>query len=166
MTLEINNSVMLKQYKTITINGKQERLHRYLMEQKLGRKLEFNEIVHHIDGNKFNNNIDNLELISRSDHMSMHKEVKELSLAVQTKYFIDYSTVIDLYAKQGKSSSEVSDILGVPKATIKWFIAKHGIKHMITMCLICGEKARYIKAKLCDRCYHQQYYKQSKERAV
>lgn len=36
--------------------------HRHAMEQKLGRKLLSGENVHHIDGNKLNNNISNLEL--------------------------------------------------------------------------------------------------------
>lgn len=46
--------------------------HRFIMEQSLGRALEENEIVHHIDCNKLNNSISNLILISRSDHMKLH----------------------------------------------------------------------------------------------
>lgn len=36
--------------------------HRYLLEQKLGRSLKKIEQIHHKDGNKLNNNTDNLEL--------------------------------------------------------------------------------------------------------
>jgi HNH endonuclease len=36
--------------------------HRYVMEQKLGRELLSDESVHHLDGDKLNNHIDNLEL--------------------------------------------------------------------------------------------------------
>lgn len=46
--------------------------HRYVMEQKLGRYLEPFETVHHKDHNKQNNNIDNLELLSNSEHAKLH----------------------------------------------------------------------------------------------
>ena len=48
--------------------------HRYIMEQYLGRKLNNNEIVHHKDGNKLNNNIDNLEVMLRGEHSRMHRK--------------------------------------------------------------------------------------------
>lgn len=49
------------------------KLHRYLMEIKIGRKLKSTEIVHHIDGNKLNNDINNLQIVSRSEHNRIHK---------------------------------------------------------------------------------------------
>jgi fido (protein-threonine AMPylation protein) len=45
--------------------------HRYIMQEKLGRKLLKNEVVHHKDGNKTNNNINNLELFENNkEHKS------------------------------------------------------------------------------------------------
>lgn len=38
--------------------------HRFVMEQKIGRKLHKDETVHHKDGNRRNNHPDNLELWS------------------------------------------------------------------------------------------------------
>lgn len=46
--------------------------HRYVMEQFLGRKLLSTEIVHHIDGNKLNNDIRNLQLLSVEQHSKIH----------------------------------------------------------------------------------------------
>lgn len=59
-------------YIRISAPGYDEFLHRVLMEQKLGRKLTSDEIVHHIDGNKMNNHPDNLTIESRSSHMKEH----------------------------------------------------------------------------------------------
>lgn len=60
-------------YHMIGLSGKQRPVHRLIMEVHLGRKLSSNEIVHHIDENKLNNNIENLQLVSRSEHMRIHK---------------------------------------------------------------------------------------------
>jgi hypothetical protein len=37
-------------------------LHRLVMAEKLGRRLAPRETVHHIDGNRLNNQVDNLQL--------------------------------------------------------------------------------------------------------
>lgn len=50
--------------------------HRVIMENHLGRLLNANEVVHHIDGNKKNNNILNLELMTREQHTSEHSRQK------------------------------------------------------------------------------------------
>lgn len=51
--------------------------HRYIMEQYLDRYLKPEEIVHHIDGNKANNSIDNLLLLpNKADHMTFHKRLR------------------------------------------------------------------------------------------
>ena len=53
------------------------KLHRAIMEEALGRRLKPNEIVHHKDGNKQNNDISNLEVMERRDHSRLHR-LKEL----------------------------------------------------------------------------------------
>ena len=47
-------------------------LYRYLIELELGRKLNRNEVVHHIDGNHFNNDRSNLIVLTISDHVKVH----------------------------------------------------------------------------------------------
>lgn len=50
--------------------------HVYVMCQSIGRKLESNECVHHIDHNRANNDISNLMLMTNSEHAKLHAEEK------------------------------------------------------------------------------------------
>jgi hypothetical protein len=51
---------------------KQIKLHRYLMEQHIGRKLLPTEIVHHINENKLDNQLSNLQIVTRHEHNLIH----------------------------------------------------------------------------------------------
>lgn len=46
--------------------------HRKIMSEHLGRRLNNQEAVHHINGNKEDNRIDNLEVVSWRDHTILH----------------------------------------------------------------------------------------------
>lgn len=59
-------------YIYITRNGKQVMEHRWLMEQSIGRELYDFEVVHHKDGNRENNSLMNLVLMTRSEHSIHH----------------------------------------------------------------------------------------------
>jgi predicted transcriptional regulator len=48
--------------------------HRFIMENYLGRLLETDEVVHHLNGNKLDNRIENLYVMSRADHASEHAQ--------------------------------------------------------------------------------------------
>lgn len=47
--------------------------HRVVMENHLGRLLNVNEVVHHINHDKFDNRIENLEVMYYKDHCKKHQ---------------------------------------------------------------------------------------------
>lgn len=46
--------------------------HRIVMENNIGRLLNNNEVVHHINGNKKDNRIENLMLMGVGEHVALH----------------------------------------------------------------------------------------------
>lgn len=59
-------------YKYIRINGKDVGEHDLVIMKFLGRELREDEVVHHIDGNKLNNSMENLVVMSRREHAQLH----------------------------------------------------------------------------------------------
>ncbi len=52
-------------------NGKNLKYHRWIWEE-LNGKIPENYVIHHIDGDKLNNNIQNLEMMTMSEHTKRH----------------------------------------------------------------------------------------------
>ena len=70
--LEKNKSYGTQGYIVIRVNGKLRTEQAIIAEEILGRPLAENEVVHHINGIKDDNRLENLAVLNRSDHVKLH----------------------------------------------------------------------------------------------
>lgn len=62
--------------------------HRIILEKLLNRSLSSFEIVHHINGNRRDNNVSNLKIVDRARHIQIHSK-KYLQHKSQQSLFTD-----------------------------------------------------------------------------
>ena len=65
--------------------------HRVVVEEHIGRKLEPDECIHHINFNKLNNNIDNLWICNRKTHNKAHASVNKLIDILLSMHIIKFN---------------------------------------------------------------------------
>jgi hypothetical protein len=63
--------------------------HREVMEKHLSRPLLHHEVVHHINGIKDDNRVENLEITTQPDHIREHKPHSTLKRHPKYGYFIN-----------------------------------------------------------------------------
>ena len=59
-------------YVAVLVKGKYELEHRYIMAQHIGRPLQTKEHVHHRNGIKHDNRIENLEIVGVGEHIAKY----------------------------------------------------------------------------------------------
>lgn len=99
---------------------------------ELQSDIDANFYVHHIDGNKLNANLENLELIDSKRHQSYHNKEKKLTKehrkkiseankkrkGIKIKKRVDMPN-LDNYIKQGLSINKISQIYGCTWDTVR-----------------------------------------------
>jgi hypothetical protein len=63
--------VLFPKHKHANVNGSVQRSH-LIWEQFTGYYPQNHEVIHHVDGNKLNDVIENLRIMTRSEHSRMH----------------------------------------------------------------------------------------------
>ena len=71
--------------------------HIYIMEQHLGRELAKGEVVHHINGNKQDNSLGNLDYMSVQEHNNCHGKIERVLFALYEQGLIQYCRTTKLY---------------------------------------------------------------------
>ncbi|HHS84302.1 MAG TPA: hypothetical protein ENK38_05155 [Gammaproteobacteria bacterium] len=104
-----------KGYSRIGFGGKSFLEHRLVIEKSLGRKLLSTEIIHHIDGDKLNNSLCNLEVTNRVDHQRHHRP---LSWDVETAKAL---------RNEGLTFDKIGERLGVVRTAICNYFRENGI---------------------------------------
>ena len=59
----------------IFLNREKKFEHRFIVEQSIGRRLTNEEVIHHKNGIKTDNRIENLEILSRPEHIKEHPKI-------------------------------------------------------------------------------------------
>ena len=98
--------------------GVYRREHRLVMSKHLGRNLLRSELVHHINGNRTDNRIENLEIMSFSDHTKHHGKNREISLEIKQQ-------ALALY-RQGIPITKIPLKLPIGYSCAYWFIRRSG----------------------------------------
>lgn len=71
-TTRVENDAFRGRYRQIKVNGRKILEHRYVMEQHLGRTLLPSEHVHHINHDRLDNRVENLEVVTVEEHAERH----------------------------------------------------------------------------------------------
>jgi hypothetical protein len=75
MSKTCSDEEMHSRYRKMRVNGKEVSVHRYIMEQTLERALNPFEYVHHINGNRYDNRPENLQLMTPKEHKTHHPNI-------------------------------------------------------------------------------------------
>lgn len=75
--------------------------HVYVVCMSIGRKLDKDECVHHKDRDRTNNSLDNLQLMTHSEHLRLHhKEDRGFEQKIESRTCEFCKTVFDINVKQ------------------------------------------------------------------
>lgn len=78
--------------------GGRIREHIYIIQENIGRQIRNNEVVHHIDGDKTNNDITNLDLCTIKEHNNLHaKAANDLIFELYKRNIVGYDRDKKLY---------------------------------------------------------------------
>ena len=114
----INGRTTIGGYLQVGMTNKNKyRVNRYihrLVAETFIPNLDNKKEVNHIDGDKTNNRVDNLEWVTRKENMQ-HASKNNL---LPKKLELDEDQIIHLYTKENMTTTEIAELFGVYSSTI------------------------------------------------
>lgn len=131
-------------YRLLTVgrNANREE-HIVIMENHLGRKLNKNEVIHHINEIRSDNRIENLQVMTRGEHARLHGLLKH-NLSQEALYDIFFSDmrIMDISRKHGVERHRVARYRKNKEIYIKILNIKKDGRKQGAFIRECGERSR------------------------
>jgi len=105
-------------YHRLCVDGRRIDEHRFVMEKHLGRRLNSSEVVHHIDGDASNNDIDNLRLMNQSEHTKLHRKQGDLFTVTPGKGFSDGHIPYNRSVSEETALEMLSAVMGGDRVSV------------------------------------------------
>jgi DNA-binding XRE family transcriptional regulator len=102
--------------------------HRLVMEQHIKRYLEHTEVVHHINRIRDDNRLENLIILTHSDHNAIHEENRNYANKFTEQQIIE---IRKIYHNQIMSQRQLAKKYNVTQGTICHIINHKSYKHIM-----------------------------------
>jgi hypothetical protein len=107
------------------IDGRNIAFHRWVAEQTLGRPLARDEVVHHVNGDKLDNDPDNVVVLTRAEHQRLH------ACRPRSRWTSEEKTRARALHKFGLTIQQVSKVLGRPFSSTSRYVCTSAPKMVL-----------------------------------